>query len=66
MHFAARKNVLEYDDVMNLQRNAIYKEAYAIIDWQDLSSRIEEIVDDEVDAVIERIARPSCRATTGT
>ena len=27
MHFAARKNVLEYDDVMNLQRKAIYESA---------------------------------------
>ena len=53
MHFAARKNVLEYDDVMNLQRNAIYKERNAILDGKDLSSRIEEIVDDEVDAVID-------------
>ena len=26
MHFSARKNVLEYDDVMNLQRAAIYGE----------------------------------------
>ena len=53
MHFAARKNVLEYDDVMNLQRNAIYKERNAILDGKDLSSRIEEIVEDEVDAVID-------------
>ena len=53
MHFAARKNVLEYDDVMNLQRNAIYNERNAILDGKDLSTRIEEIVDDEVDAVIE-------------
>ncbi len=53
MHFAARKNVLEYDDVMNLQRNAIYAERNAILDGKDLSSRIDEIVDDEVAAVIE-------------
>ena len=52
MHFAARKNVLEYDDVMNLQRNAIYDERNAILDGKDLSTRIEEIVDDAVDAVV--------------
>ena len=43
MHFAARKRVLEYDDVMNLQRNAIYKERNAILDGKDFSPRIEEI-----------------------
>ena len=53
MHFAARKNVLEYDDVMNLQRNAIYAERNAILDGKDLSSRIDEIIDDEVGAVID-------------
>jgi preprotein translocase subunit SecA len=53
MHFAARKNVLEYDDVMNLQRNAIYKERNAILDGKDMSSRIEEIVDDASAEAIE-------------
>ncbi len=53
MHFAARKNVLEYDDVMNLQRNAIYAERNAILDGKDLSSRIEEIVADAARATVE-------------
>ena len=52
MHFSARKNVLEYDDVMNLQRNAIYGERNAILDGKDLSSRIDGIVSDAVDAVV--------------
>ena len=43
MHFSARKNVLEYDDVMNLQRAAIYGERNAILDGKDLSERIPEI-----------------------
>ncbi len=40
MHFAARKNVLEYDDVMNHQRKAIYEERNAILDGKDVSERI--------------------------
>ena len=52
MHFAARKNVLEYDDVMNLQRVAIYGERNAILDGKDMDERIPEIVDDAVDAVV--------------
>lgn len=53
MHFAARKNVLEYDDVMNLQRNAIYNERNAILDGKDLSSRIGDIVSDAAYAIVE-------------
>ena len=52
MHFAARKNVLEYDDVMNLQRAAIYSERNAILDGKDMDERIPEIVGDAVEAVV--------------
>ena len=52
MHFAARKNVLEYDDVMNLQRVAIYGERNAILDGKDLADRIPEIVRDAAEAVV--------------
>ncbi|MDO4442624.1 MAG: preprotein translocase subunit SecA [Slackia sp.] len=54
MHFAARKNVLEYDDVMNLQRNAIYKERNAILDGKDLSARIDGIIEDAAGAIVEQ------------
>ncbi len=46
MHFAARKNVLEYDDVMNLQRKAIYDERNAILDGKDMTDRIPGIIED--------------------
>ncbi len=53
MHFAARKNVLEYDDVMNLQRKAIYEERNAILDGKDMSDRIPEIIDDASSAIVD-------------
>ena len=53
MHFAARKNVLEYDDVMNLQRVAIYDERNAILDGKDMDERIPGIIRDAVEAVVE-------------
>ncbi len=56
MHFSARKNVLEYDDVMNLQRVAIYGERNAILEGKDLSTRIEEIAHD----VVENVTRDCC------
>ncbi len=52
MHFAARKNVLEYDDVMNLQRKAIYEERNAILDGKDMAGRTPEIIGDAVDEVV--------------
>ncbi|QKF06705.1 preprotein translocase subunit SecA [Berryella wangjianweii] len=52
MHFAARKNVLEYDDVMNLQRTAIYGERNAILDGKQMTDRIPGIIDDVVGAVV--------------
>ena len=50
MHFSARKNVLEYDDVMNLQRKAIYEERNAILDGKDVSASLPEIISDAVSA----------------
>ncbi len=52
MHFAARKNVLEYDDVMNLQRKAIYEERNAILDGKDMSDRIPQIIGDAAGDVV--------------
>ena len=52
MHFAARKNVLEYDDVMNLQRKAIYEERNAILDGKDMAGRTPGIIADAVDEVV--------------
>jgi preprotein translocase subunit SecA len=52
MHFAARKNVLEYDDVMNLQRKAIYEERNAILDGKSMTARIPGIIEDAVTAAV--------------
>ncbi|MFA5843222.1 MAG: preprotein translocase subunit SecA [Coriobacteriia bacterium] len=44
MNFAARKHVLEYDDVMNKQREVIYEERNRILDGKDIHERIEEML----------------------
>lgn len=57
VNFSARKNVLEYDDVMNLQRKAIYNERNAILEGKNLTERIPEIIEDAVEAnVLEWIS----------
>lgn len=48
MHFSSRKTVLEYDDVMNLQRKAIYEERNAILDGKDFTELVPEIIADSV------------------
>jgi len=44
MNFAARKHVLEYDDVMNKQREIIYQERNRILDGKDVHARVEEMM----------------------
>ncbi|MGV8083157.1 MAG: preprotein translocase subunit SecA [Coriobacteriia bacterium] len=44
MNFSARKHVLEYDDVMNKQREVIYGERNRILDGKDVHDRVEEIM----------------------
>ena len=39
-HFQTRKNVLEFDDVMNQQRNLIYEERRKVLDGEDVSESI--------------------------
>ncbi len=41
-NFVQRKNVLKYDDVMNVQRTVIYDQRRAVLEGQDLSAEIKE------------------------
>ena len=44
-NFSIRKNVLRYDDVMNVQRNEIYNQRRQVLDGMDLSSNISNMID---------------------
>ena len=44
-NFTIRKNVLQYDDVMNTQREIIYKQRREVLDGENLKSSIEKIID---------------------
>lgn len=52
MHFDSRKHVLEYDDVMNRQREAIYAERNAILDGKDIHQRALDIMQDTVEGAM--------------
>ena len=43
-NFQRRKNVLTYDDVMNQQRNVIYKQRSEILFLDDISEKIENMI----------------------
>ena len=43
-NFQTRKNVLEYDDVMNTQREVIYKQRRQVLDGEDIHAAIENML----------------------
>lgn len=47
-HFSIRKQVLQYDDVMNKQRETIYALRRQILEGRDLSDKIQEMITDIV------------------
>ena len=53
-NFGIRKNVLKYDDVMNVQRNVIYKERRAVLDGEDMKDTIQEMLIEFIDSTVEQ------------
>jgi preprotein translocase subunit SecA len=52
-YFDIRKNVLEYDDVVNIQRSHIYADRQRILDADNLRDRILSLVGGEIKALID-------------
>ena len=57
-NFSIRKHVLEYDDVMNQQREVIYAQRKKILRQEDLSGTIKEMVEKVVDRTMAMYAPP--------
>ena len=51
-NFQTRKNVLEYDDVMNVQRNVIYDERRKVLDGEDLQGSIRKMIEEFVASTV--------------
>ena len=49
MNFAIRKNVLQYDDVMNKQRELIYGQRNRVLDGEDLKETVLKMIDETID-----------------
>ena len=53
MHASSRKHVLEYDDVMNKQRSAIYEERNSILDGKSYGEKVPELIEQIVTNAVE-------------
>jgi len=52
-NFAARKSVLEYDDVMNRQREVIYGQRNEVLDGKDMTETVEKIMLRSIERTVE-------------
>ncbi|MBQ3087167.1 MAG: preprotein translocase subunit SecA [Clostridia bacterium] len=57
-HFAARRNVLQYDDVMNKQRELIYAQRNQVLDGVDIDSTIRKMIEESLRDGVAFYCRP--------
>ncbi len=51
-NFGIRKNVLDYDDVMNKQRELIYGQRNRVLDGEDIKDTVRKMVSDTVESAV--------------
>jgi preprotein translocase subunit SecA len=52
-HFGVRKRVLEYDDVLNLQREVIYRERRQVLEGENLEDQAKDWIAETLVAVVD-------------
>ena len=52
-HFSIRKHVLQYDDVMNTQREIIYNERREVLDGENMHDKIMKMVDSVIEELVD-------------
>lgn len=57
-HFDIRKNVLEYDDVMNIQREKFYAQRKKVLKGEKLHENIDYMLEQEVDRLLNSYISP--------
>ena len=57
-HFDIRKSVLEYDDVMNIQREKFYSQRRRVLKGEDLTPDIYYMIEREMDRIIKSYISP--------
>lgn len=57
-YYDARKQVFEYDDVMNNQRRAIYAERRRVLEGQDLKEQVIKYAEQTMDEIVDAYVNP--------
>lgn len=55
-NFEIRKNVLKYDDVMNRQREIVYRRRQQVIEGEDIHDEAREMISEVVRSTVESVA----------
>ncbi len=58
-HYAMRRNVIRFDDVMNEQRKKVYDQRNQILDGYDIHSAILKMIDGYIDETVDFYCPPS-------
>ena len=58
-NFEMRKHVLEYDDVMNQQRQVIYNRRRDVLERDSAQEQIEDMIEESLDAVLAPYVNPN-------
>jgi preprotein translocase subunit SecA len=55
-NFVARKNVLKYDDVLNTQREVIYRQRRQVLEGEDLSGEVKDWIREVIERTVDQSA----------
>lgn len=55
-NFGIRKNVLEFDDVMNKQRETIYAQRSRVLEGENLETRYHKMIGESITAILQEYA----------
>ena len=61
-NFGIRKNLLEYDQVMNEQREIIYGERRRVLDGESMRDTVSNMITESVENITDRFASPEAAA----
>ena len=59
MNFGSRKNLIEYDDVMNYQREIVYNRRTYSLHEEDISDELNEIIKEYIDDILDEFCSSS-------
>ncbi|MDX9894970.1 MAG: preprotein translocase subunit SecA [Desulfofustis sp.] len=56
-HFDIRKHLLEYDDVMNKQREVVYRQRREVLEGENLQQVLQDMIDEVIDSIVDQVAQ---------